>query len=178
MNIIEFKDVVSPKMGKGEAFKEIESSYFDHLKFNINGVLSNKLGPKFFLTKGGLCQNHIINVVIDRFEDCTEHYVNALEDNWISKEFMSVVFTQKMTEMKPHEDAKTGGKGSVPHAVFTKSAKKSEVPDLELNDMFEEVSKLIETDAGQGDDGWDTMKGHIEHDQAERGDNLSNEKMY
>jgi len=89
-------------MGESAAFKGMEGSYSEHLKFNINGVLSNKLGPKFFLTKGGLCQNHIINVVIDRFTADTEHYVNALEDNWISKEFMSVVFNQKMTEIKPH----------------------------------------------------------------------------
>ena len=89
---INFEDVVSPKMQEDETFKAMDTTYFDNLKFNINGLLSNKLGPKAFFKTSKLSQDHVINVVINRFEVDAEHYVNALEDNWISKEFMSVVF--------------------------------------------------------------------------------------
>jgi hypothetical protein len=36
--IIDFVDVVSPIMEEDETLKAMETSYFDHLKFNINGV--------------------------------------------------------------------------------------------------------------------------------------------
>ena len=105
MGIIEFKDVASPKMQEDETLKAMGLNYFDHLKFNINGVLSNGLGPLAFKKASGLCQDHVIKVIIDRFEADTEHYVNALEDNWISKEFMSVIFDKSMANIKPYEVA-------------------------------------------------------------------------
>ena len=178
MKIIDFVDVVSEKMQEDKAFKDKKASYHDHLKYMINGVLSNKNGPKFFMVEGRLCQNHIIKVVINRFEADTEHYVNALEDNWISKEFMSVVFDQNLANEEPFDKAKAGGKGSVPHADFKKSAKNGEVQGLDLNSMFDELSKLLTDDTGQGDDGWDNMKNTIQHENGERDDKLSNEKMY
>ena len=176
---INFEDVVSEKMKADETFKAMDTTYFDNLKFNINGVLSNKLGPKAFIKTSKLSQDYVINVVINRFEVNTEHYVNALEDNWISKEFMSVVFDKSMADIKPHEIAKAGEKGTVPRAkfVFTKS-KEKESPDFDLESMFVELSDLIADDAGQADDGWDAMKNQITADNAERDDNLSNEKMY
>ena len=112
----------------------MEEVYFEKLKFNINGVLCNKLGPVAFIKTSKLSQDHVINVVINRFEVDAEHYVNALEDNWISKEFMSVVFDQSMAKIEPYDDKKTGGKGTVPHAGFSKSTEK-EFPDFDLESM-------------------------------------------
>ena len=68
LGIIDFVDVVSPKMQEDKTFKEMDSNYFNHLKFNINGALCNKLGPVAFLKASTLCQDHVIKVVIDRFE--------------------------------------------------------------------------------------------------------------
>lgn len=62
-----------------------------------------------------------------------------------------------MANIKPYDDKKTGGKGTVPHAGFSKSTEK-EFPDFDLDSMFTELSELIVADAGQADDGWDSMK--------------------
>jgi len=45
------------------------------------------------------CINNLIRVMFDRFpDDSNEHYVHSLEDNWISKEFMSLVFDEKYSD--------------------------------------------------------------------------------
>ena len=44
---------------------------------------------------------------------------------------MSVVFDQSMANIEPYGEAKKGGKGTVLHKGFTKSAEK-EIPDIDL----------------------------------------------
>jgi hypothetical protein len=39
-----------------------------------------------------------------------------------------------MANIKPYDDKKTGGKGTVPHAGFSKSTEK-EFPDFDLDSM-------------------------------------------
>jgi hypothetical protein len=82
---IQYDDVVS------EAMKENvkENEFFGKLKFYWGSVSLNGKFAENFLKVNMPCMDTTVRVLLDRFGSKHNHYVIQMEDNWISKEFMS-----------------------------------------------------------------------------------------
>lgn len=82
---IEYDDVVSEAMKDNVDKKD----FFGMLKFYWGSVSLNGKFAENFLKVNMPCMDTTVRVLLDRFGSKHNHYVIQMEDNWISKEFMS-----------------------------------------------------------------------------------------
>ena len=89
--MVKEEDVMSAEF-KANLDDKTLKKFASHLKFVWK---SAQLGSRFacnFIEKGSACMNATVRVLMDAFEENHRHYVITMEDNWVSKEFMSASF--------------------------------------------------------------------------------------
>ena len=76
-----------------EKVKKAIKGFDKHLKYYWkSSLLNDRYACNFITDPEGPCMNAMIRVLLDAFDETFKHNVIALEDNWVSKEFMSASF--------------------------------------------------------------------------------------
>jgi len=83
-----------------------EKSFFSKLKFYWGSVSLNNKHAENFLKENKPCMDTTVRVLLDRFGSKHNQFVIQMEDNWISKEFMSNAFNAAHLNIDESEYAK------------------------------------------------------------------------
>lgn len=82
-----------------------ENEFFGKLKYYWGSVSLNGKFAENFLKVNMPCMDTTVRVLLDRFGSKHNHYVIQMEDNWISKEFMSVAYDAANANIDESEEA-------------------------------------------------------------------------
>jgi hypothetical protein len=153
--------------------QELKKDLKKHLKFMYNGIEVStkppiKLIPDFKDTGIGLCMYAKINVILDRFKSDHEHYVNTLEDNWISKEFMSVVYDKYLFDMKPTDEAMQNEHLKIKTKNKFSNVDEAKVEEDFIDEMKKELGQLVDDDDYDKTNNWHSIKIAINTDEGNK----------
>lgn len=153
----------------GDDVESLQKDFKKHLKFTHDGIDVSEKPPKHMIPSFpniGLCMFAKIKVVLDRFSSEFEHYVNTLEDNWISKEFMQVVYDPKLIENREysHENKNNELKNKAQNKFSNVPGKDKDESDL-IQMMKDEISSLVDYDDGSLKDKWHAIRNNLSTDE-------------